>query len=47
MWKPVRLQGVAAESVVINADAHPAGKMDAWRRQVDCVFGLSVRAYRC
>jgi len=43
MWKPVRLQGVAAESVVINADAHPAGKMDAWRRQVDCVFGLSVR----
>ena len=43
MWKPVRLQGVAAESVVINADAHPAGKLDSWRRQVDCLFGLSVR----
>jgi hypothetical protein len=43
MWKPVRLQGVAAESVIINADAHPAGKMDAWRRQVDCLFGLSLR----
>ena len=28
MWKPVRLQGVGAGSVTINADAHPAGKMD-------------------
>src|SRR5215469_5318164 len=43
MWKPVRLQGVGAESVTINADAHPAGKMDAWRRQVNCLFGLSLR----
>jgi len=42
MWKPVRLQGVGAESVTINADAHPAGKMDAWRRQADCLFGLSL-----
>jgi hypothetical protein len=42
MWKPVRLQGVGAESVTINADAHPAGKMDAWRRQVNCLFGLSL-----
>jgi hypothetical protein len=43
LWKPLRLQGVGAESVFINADAHPAGKMDPWRRQVDCLFGLSVR----
>jgi len=43
MWKPVRLQGVGAESVTINADAHPAGKMNAWRRQVNCLFGLSLR----
>ncbi|HEV7579476.1 MAG TPA: hypothetical protein VGO77_03530, partial [Mycobacterium sp.] len=42
MWKPVRLQGVGAASVTINADAHPAGKMDQWRRQVNCVFGLSL-----
>ena len=42
MWKPVRLQGVGAESVTINADAHPAGKMDAWRRQLNCLFGLSL-----
>src|SRR2546427_438203 len=42
MWKPVRLQGVGAGSVTINADAHPAGKMDPWRRQVVCLFGLSL-----
>ena len=42
MWKPVRLQGVGAASVTINADAHPAGSLDQWRRQVDCLFGLSV-----
>ncbi|MDB6103294.1 MAG: hypothetical protein JWO52_3293, partial [Gammaproteobacteria bacterium] len=42
MWKPVRLQGVGAASVTINADAHPAGKMDSWRRQVNCLFGLTI-----
>ena len=43
MWKPVRLQGVGAASVVINADAQPAGKMDQWRRQINCVFGLTLQ----
>jgi len=28
MWKPVRLQGIGSGAVTINADAHPAGKMD-------------------
>src|SRR5205085_3493823 len=42
MWKPVRLQGVGAASVTINADAHPAGKLDSWRRQVNCLFGLAT-----
>jgi len=42
MWKPVRLQGVGAASVTINANTHPSGKMDTWRRQVDCLFGLSL-----
>ena len=42
MWKPVRLQGVGASAVTINADAHPAGKMDQWRRQVNCAFGLNL-----
>jgi hypothetical protein len=44
MWKPVRLQGVGAASSVINANAHPAGKLDPWRRQVDCLFGLALNA---
>jgi len=42
MWKPVRLQGVGAGSVILNANTHPAGRMDTWRRQVNCLFGLSL-----
>jgi hypothetical protein len=45
MWKPVRLQGVGAVSSIINANTHPAGKMDPWRRQVTCLFGLSINGY--
>ncbi len=43
MWKPVRLQGVGATAVTINADAHPAGHMDQWRRQMVCAFGLTLQ----
>ena len=42
MWKPVRLQGVGAASSVINANTHPAGKLDVWRREVNCLFGLAL-----
>jgi hypothetical protein len=42
MWKPVRLQGVGAASSILNANTHPAGKLDVWRREVDCLFGLSL-----
>ena len=42
MWKPIRLQGVGAASSMVNANAHPAGKMDPWRKQVTCLFGLTV-----
>jgi hypothetical protein len=43
MWKPVRLQGVGAASSVINANATPAGKLlDPWRRNVNCLFGLTL-----
>jgi hypothetical protein len=42
MWKPVRLQGVAASSTVINGDTHPAGVIDPWRHQVSCLFGLAL-----
>ena len=42
MWKPVRLQGVGAASVTINADAHPSGSLDSWRREVTCLFGFAI-----
>ncbi|HKV81700.1 MAG TPA: choice-of-anchor D domain-containing protein [Candidatus Sulfotelmatobacter sp.] len=42
MWKPVRLQGVGAASSIINANTHPAGRLDAWRKQVVCLFGLTT-----
>jgi hypothetical protein len=42
MWKPVRLQGVGAASSVLDANAHPAGKLDPWRAQVNCLFGLAL-----
>ena len=42
MWKPVRLQGVGAASSIIDANTHPAGKLDPWRRQVDCLFGIAI-----
>ena len=42
MWKPVRLQGVGAASVSVNANTHPSGRMDAWRRKVDCLFDLAL-----
>src|SRR2546430_15127098 len=42
MWRPVRLQGVGAPASVIDGNPHPAGKLDAWRRQVNCLFGLAL-----
>ena len=42
MWKPVRLQGSGAATTTINANTHPSGKMDPWRRQVNCLFGLAL-----
>jgi uncharacterized repeat protein (TIGR01451 family) len=40
MWKPVRLQGVGAGTTFINASSHPSGKLDPWRMQVVCLFGI-------
>ncbi|MBB5058728.1 hypothetical protein HDF16_003442 [Granulicella aggregans] len=42
MWKPVRLQGSGAGGTIINANTHPSGKLDPWRRQVNCLFGLAL-----
>jgi len=46
MWKPVRLQGVSAASSIINANAHPAGKLlDPWRARINCLFGLTLDGF--
>jgi hypothetical protein len=42
MWKPIRLQGVGAVSSVLNGNTHPVGKLDPWRREVNCLFGLAI-----
>ncbi|HEY0745101.1 MAG TPA: choice-of-anchor D domain-containing protein [Steroidobacteraceae bacterium] len=42
MWKPLRLQGVGAASSIINANTQPAGKLDPWRREVNCLYGLAA-----
>jgi hypothetical protein len=42
MWKPVRLQGVGAASSIIDGNTHPAGKLDTWRANVNCLFGLGL-----
>ena len=42
MWKPVRLQGVGAASSVIDANPHPGGKLNPWRKKVNCLFGLAL-----
>jgi Bacterial Ig domain len=41
MWKPVRLQGEGAVGTIIDANAHPAGVLNDWRRRVVCLFGLA------
>ena len=42
MWKPVRLQGVGAATSIIDANPHPAGKLNPWRQRVVCLFGLAL-----
>src|SRR5260370_27436021 len=42
MWKPVRLKGAGAASTIIDANTQPAGKLDPWRRQLVCLFGLAL-----
>ncbi|MFL9988588.1 Ig-like domain-containing protein [Paraburkholderia sediminicola] len=40
MWKPVRLQGVGAASVVINATKFPNRKLADWRARINALFGI-------
>jgi hypothetical protein len=40
MWKPVRLQGVGAASVIINAAKYPTQKLDNWRPLINKLFAV-------
>jgi large repetitive protein len=40
MWKPVQLQGVGAESVIINAAKYPTQKLQNWRPTINNLFGI-------
>lgn len=40
MWKPVRLQGVGAASVVVNATKYPTSKLENWRPLINAMFGI-------
>jgi hypothetical protein len=42
MWKPVRLQAAGSGSVTLDATPQPDGKLDPWREQVVCLFGLAL-----
>ncbi|MGF6604340.1 hypothetical protein P3T23_009095 [Paraburkholderia sp. GAS448] len=44
MWKPVKLQGVGAASVTINAAKYPTQKLDDWRPRINQLFGLDTTA---
>ena len=42
MWKPVRLQGVGAATTIVDANAHPAGRLlNPWREKIVGLFGLT------
>jgi len=43
MWKPVRLQGVGAASVIINAAKYPTQKLEGWRTKINGLFGLDAQ----
>jgi hypothetical protein len=40
MWKPVRLQGVGAGSVLINAAKFPTSKLETWRPRINGLFSI-------
>ena len=42
MWKPVRLQGVGAAAVIINAAKYPNAKLEAWRPRINDLFAIDI-----
>jgi hypothetical protein len=43
MYKPVRLQGVGAASVILNAAKYPTQKLRDWRVRINALFGLDLQ----
>jgi hypothetical protein len=43
MYKPVRLQGVGAASVMLNAAKYPTQKLRDWRVRINALFGLDMQ----
>jgi hypothetical protein len=43
MWKPVRLQGVGAPSVTVNATKYPTQKLESWRERINTLFGIDAQ----
>lgn len=43
MWKPVRLQGVGAASVIINAAKYPTTKVENWRARIEPLFARDAQ----
>lgn len=43
MDRPVRLQGVGAAAVIIEATKYPNQKVDAWRARINGLFGLDAQ----
>jgi uncharacterized repeat protein (TIGR01451 family) len=42
MWKPVRLQGVGAASVIVNAAKYPTSKLATWRPMINSLFSIDI-----
>jgi Bacterial Ig domain/Bacterial cadherin-like domain len=42
MWKPVRLQGVGAGAVIINAAKYPTSKLETWRPLINRLFSIDA-----
>jgi hypothetical protein len=42
MWKPVRLQGVGAAAVIVNAAKYPTKKLEIWRPMINAMFGIDI-----
>ena len=40
LWKPLRLQGVGAAAVTIQATKYPNSKLADWRARINLMFGL-------